>query len=255
MFKRIKAIIAEHPQLEEIQIMFVTDGQDIHQSYVGNNYDAEISQVIRDIQVVNGIKSQYLTIGFSQHHDAKRMNEIANSGSEAGNFIFVDTNQGQDVEAKIAEALGDSFDIALGSDAAVKFRIENQQEDFKIVSAAETTYAVPVKKDIANEEEKKGGDDVEDLEEIEVVVTVQQIQKTALINELLTVTMVTKSGDVECAVKVETTEEPKTEMLVKAKLMHNKKRLFDYIQELQTKGKAERKKIYELILQLDKQID
>ena len=113
-------------------------------------------------------------------------------------------------------------------------------------------HAVAIEKDIANEEEKKDGEKVENLDEIEVICTVQQIQKTALINELLTVTMMTKSGDIECAVKVETTEEPKTEMLVKAKLMHNKKRLFDYIQELQTKGKEERKKIYELILQLDK---
>ena len=44
-------------------------------------------------------------------------------------------------------------------------------------------------------------------------------------------------------------------MLVKARLQLTKKRLFDYIQELQTKSQDERKAIFELITQLDKQID
>ena len=44
-------------------------------------------------------------------------------------------------------------------------------------------------------------------------------------------------------------------MLIKARLEHNKKRLFDYIQDLQKKPLAERKKIYDEIRALDKQID
>ena len=53
------------------------------------------------------------------------MNEIANFGSELGNFIFVNTDV-NDYQDKITEALGDSLNIALGSNSAVKLKIENQ---------------------------------------------------------------------------------------------------------------------------------
>ena len=52
------------------------------------------------------------------------MNKIANFGSERGNFIFVDTDV-KNYQAKINEALGDSFDIALAKTSAVQFKIEN----------------------------------------------------------------------------------------------------------------------------------
>ena len=44
-------------------------------------------------------------------------------------------------------------------------------------------------------------------------------------------------------------------MLIKARLEFNKKRLFDYIQDLQKKSLAERKAIYKEITSLDKSID
>lgn len=67
--------------------------------------------------------------------------------------------------------------MALGSDSAVKFRIENQQEDYKVVSPAEISYIAVEKRDVANEEESKGDDsdmdEDEDAEpECEVLVTV-----------------------------------------------------------------------------------
>ena len=80
--------------------------------------------------------------------------------------------------------------------------------------------------------------------EIQVLATVQQVQKTALVNELLQVTVITATGEYTCKVSVETTQEPKPEMLIKARLEFNKKRLFDFIQKLQKKSLAERKAIY-----------
>ena len=104
------------------------------------------------------------------------MNQIANFGSENGNFIFVDTNVA-DYEDAIEEALGDSFDIALGGNSAVKLRIENQAGDFKLVNPAEINYIEAVR-DVSEEEEQKGAAQyVED--EFDVLVTVQQIQKTS----------------------------------------------------------------------------
>ena len=84
------------------------------------------------------------------------MNQIANSGSEPGNFMFVDTNHGN-YQEKITEALGESFDMALGSDSAIKFSINNEEQGFKLISAGEINYAA-VNRDVSNEEEKKGED-------------------------------------------------------------------------------------------------
>ena len=74
-------------------------------------------------------------------------------------------------------------------------------------------------------------------------------------NELLQVTIVTKTGEFTCKVSVEGAQKPKPEMLIKARLEFNKKRLFDYIQELQKKSLAERKVIYKEITALDKSMD
>ena len=255
----------ENPGLEELEIIFVTDGHDCMDGYRGarNNYAAEVNRTIDEIKNL-GCKVRYMCIGFSANHNAQQMNQIANSGTDQGNFMFVDT-QFNDFPQRIAEALGDSFDIALGSDSAVKFRIENQQEDYKVVAPAEISYThaevfydaidADGKGPVLNNEEKKADDVGMEDPAIEVVATVQQVQQTALVNELLQVTVVTKSGEYICNVEVETTEEPKPEMLIKARLEHNKKRLFDFIQDLQKKPLAARKKIYDEIRLLDKQID
>ena len=128
-------------------------------------------------------KVRYMSIGFSRNHDAAMMNKIANAGTDQGNFCYVDTGDG-DYKAKIAEALDDSFNIALGSDSSVKFRIENQQENYTCVNPAEISYvANELRKEeeadddgkppIENQEEKKYSDD-DDMEDpdINVLATV-----------------------------------------------------------------------------------
>lgn len=39
------------------------------------------------------IKSRFLTIGFTSGHDALFLNKIATSGSELGNFFYIDTGK------------------------------------------------------------------------------------------------------------------------------------------------------------------
>ena len=124
-----------------------------------------------------------MSIGFSRNHDAVMMNKIANAGTEQGNFCYVDTGF-NDYKEKIAEALDDSFNIALGSDSSVKFRIENQQENYTCVNPADISYvANELQKEeevdddgkgpIANQEEKKYADDDEmEDPDIHVLATV-----------------------------------------------------------------------------------
>ena len=72
----------------------------------------------------------------------------------------------------IADALGESFEVAVGNDSSIKFRIENDQENYQVICPAEISY-VAVERDIAGEEEKKGGGDDMDELDCEVLVTVQ----------------------------------------------------------------------------------
>ena len=97
--------------------------------------------------------------------------------------------------------------------------------------------------------------DVDENFNIQVLATVQQIQKTDLLNDMLSITMLTKSGEYVCAVEVENCEDPAPEMVIKAKLQLTRKSLFDHIQTLQLLKREERKAIFEQIKQLDKQID
>ena len=193
-------------------------------------YKKEVETCIAEIKTL-GCKVRYSCIGFSASHDAVQMNQIARSGTEQGNFIFVDTKN-DDYPVKIAEALGESFDIAQGSDSTVKFRIENTQEDYKILAPCIILKT-----------------------QIDVNCSFQQVLKTALINQFLKVTVVTKKAEHECEFQLETNEEPQTEMLIKARLKLNQKRLFDYIQDFQKKPSAERKTIYDVIMAVAKHID
>ena len=54
-----------------------------------------------------------------------------------------------------------------------------------------------------------------------------------------------------CRLEAELIEKPENEILIKAKLQMCKRKLFLYIQELQTKDLQGRKPIYELIRKLD----
>ena len=51
VFKRIKEIVDAHPNLEELQIIFVTDGHDTIDNYNGNrnNYAGEVNTTMQSI--------------------------------------------------------------------------------------------------------------------------------------------------------------------------------------------------------------
>ncbi len=61
------------------------------------------------------ITSRFLTIGFSRDHDAVFLNKIAQSGSEMGNFFFIDTNQ-PDKKEKVTECLTSSLSMTRQQD-------------------------------------------------------------------------------------------------------------------------------------------
>ena len=113
--------------------MFVTDGQDGRRPN-----DPIFGQVVEQIKSMPDVQTTFLTVGFSQYHDAVKMNSIAQSRSQQGNFIYVDT-AGGDYQDKVTEALGESLDIAIGSDAPIKFRLALPETEVK-ACPADITY-------------------------------------------------------------------------------------------------------------------
>ena len=57
-----------------------------------------------------------------------------------------------------------------------------------------------------------------------------------------------------CSLEKEQVENPESEILIKAKLLFAKRKLFGFIQELQIKTLEERKTIYKSIQKLDKEL-
>ena len=87
VFSRINEIIRSHQGIEEVYIVFVSDGCD------GRGIENEaFLETISKIKTAPGIRSTFLTIGLSAHHDAAKLNQVAKAGNEQGNFIYVDTH-------------------------------------------------------------------------------------------------------------------------------------------------------------------
>jgi hypothetical protein len=57
------------------------------------------------------ITSRFLTIGFTNEHDAKFLNDIAQAGSDLGNFFYVNTEQ-PNYPDEIKECLSSSLQMA-----------------------------------------------------------------------------------------------------------------------------------------------
>lgn len=72
-----------------------------------------------------------------------------------------------------------------------------------------------------------------------------------LLNENLKVKMLTHITEAEMRVEFETQQDPAPEILMQARMQFSKKRIFDFIQELQKKDKDERQAIYGQIKQID----
>ncbi len=83
--------------------------------------------------LVKETNSRFLTIGFSRDHDAVFLNKIAQSGSEQGNFFYVDTSQDNYPEL-VKECLRNSLSLAQAEDGLVlKIRSESGNVQEKAV--------------------------------------------------------------------------------------------------------------------------
>ena len=74
--------------------------------------DTALAEMKSKLSLIPNLTSRFLTIGFSQNHDAVFLNKITKSGSELGNFFFIDTSK-NDYTEEVKKCLSESLDIAM----------------------------------------------------------------------------------------------------------------------------------------------
>jgi hypothetical protein len=94
-FKEIERKLKTVEPGSNFSIIFLTDGNDTC------NSKGQIEKSITDLKVnlkniseKMNVSSSIFCLGFSSSHDAVLLNRLAQSGSELGNFIYIDTSVG-----------------------------------------------------------------------------------------------------------------------------------------------------------------
>ncbi len=87
VFQYIESFVQQN-EVTDISVIFFTDGCDTcnNKSQITAALD-NMKNFLKKKQII----SRFLAIGFTSSHDATFLNQIAMSGSELGNFIYVNT--------------------------------------------------------------------------------------------------------------------------------------------------------------------
>jgi len=110
--------------------------------------DEALAEMKSKLSLIPNLTSRFLTIGFSQNHDAVFLNKITKSGSELGNFFFIDTSKNEYTE-EVKRCLSESLDIAMEDGNQIKFEFKNDLFQHKDAHKAEVNFVY--------EEESKDG--------------------------------------------------------------------------------------------------
>ena len=112
-FDCVERWVQRTPGLKEISTIFFTDGQD-------GNIDHSLSRMnyLGEVLRTREIAYRYLTIGFSQGHDAVFLNKIAQGGSEQGNFFYIDTSK-ETYKEDVKDCLKESLSMAAIEDGLI----------------------------------------------------------------------------------------------------------------------------------------
>ena len=89
VFQQIEKFCREN-SVQDLSTIFFTDGCDTcnNKSVIDTSFN-KLKTFLKKEQIT----SRFLTIGFTGSHDAAFLNQIAKSGSELGNFFYVNTDQ------------------------------------------------------------------------------------------------------------------------------------------------------------------
>ena len=104
-------------------IMFMTDGQTCKASALST-----LDQLKKHLEVL-GVRFRFFWIGFSQDHDANLLGQIARSGNEMGNFVYIKEDSAE-FKNEISAALSQAFELAPGSNSLISKIVEKSENGF-----------------------------------------------------------------------------------------------------------------------------
>ena len=200
------------------------------------------------VRSIPNLVTRFLTIGFSKDHDAVFLNNIAQCGSELGNFFYIDTGA-QDYAEQVKQCLTDSLNMAMDGALPIKLEFTNDLFQYSESFKVELNYEYDV------EEEHKG----DDLPIKEVILTVQTIVKSAVLDGDIQVRLQAQSSQGPKILPLQfvklLVENPDEAIRVKAYLQSANKQIFDLIQNVQKETPQQRKNSFESLKVLDRDID
>ena len=204
------------------------------------------------------ITSRFLTIGFTNDHDATFLNRIAQAGSDLGNFFYVDT-ENPEYATQIQECLHNSLKMA-------------QEEEGLIIRMSSEAGKMAARKivlpqmlenidDDADEEDPQGGSTKKDLDEIKIHDLHYDFTSTVFFREdefldLSGYLQLPDGSKGHLTVEKTFVDLPSIETVTRMSVQLINKLIFDAIQEAQQdKRKRNNMELYEYVKELDKELD
>lgn len=120
VFREIENII-KTSVTSDVTILFMTDGQ--------TDRNGAINGLNQLIQVAKnkGKEVRFFCLGFSAGHDAQLLGQIARSGTDLGNFVYIDDNRGAQKYEDMKNEIGQIFELVPG-DHSFKVTLSNGKQ-------------------------------------------------------------------------------------------------------------------------------
>ena len=255
-FKFIEKYVKTKAGLGDISVIFFTDGQDTCNDRKAIN--ASMEEMKKTINK-REITSRFLTIGFTKDHDAAFLNNIAQAGSDLGNFFFIDTDN-TNYDEQIQECLQSSLQMAAQEEEGLILRFSSQKSKMvnRKIALPKMLEAVD---DDADDEDPQGGRIKKDLEEVKIHDLLYDFTQTVFFkeDEFDDISGYLEfPGGIQGTIHIEKAlvTDPSPEVVAKASVQLINKLIFDAIQEAQLdKRKRSNMELYEYVKDLDKELD
>jgi uncharacterized protein YegL len=144
VFRHIHSLYTKnYRDYKDCTIMFMTDGI----TSTGPALDS-LNKMKKQLDT-EGVVYRFFCIGFSQNHDADLLSQIARSGTEMGNFVYIRENS-ENFENDIIGALTESFKLAPNANSLKARVCENKQKGYSmnarldIVKEGEAKYMTKI---------------------------------------------------------------------------------------------------------------
>lgn len=241
-FKKLQGY-CEKNQPEDLTVLFLTDGDDTCNK--PDEVESELAN-LKGFLNAKEISSRFFTIGLSSEHDAVLLSKIAQTGSDLGNFFFVDYNEENETrnyKDVIKECLVKTFEMGVPGKSLLATILYGE--------TSKRVHLAPVEN--GQEESKEDAKEVEDH-------PINPVYNASIVLESLPdgqLEIQLMGPDVSLFIEPVEVENPDLEMALNTEINIINKVFFDYIQRVvnQKSLTAEQARpIYEKIQVLDQRV-